>query len=117
MQERTAIVETGDRGKLAELEKRCLDNNARFKDWQCTEKLMASTENALYLHCLPADITGVSCAQGEVSADVFERFRTPLYRQAGWKPCIIAAMIFASRIADPRETLSTLLDRAQRRVL
>jgi knotted carbamoyltransferase YgeW len=116
MEERTAIVETGDRERLAELEKRCLENNARFQDWQCTEKLMAATANALYLHCLPADITGVSCAQGEVSADVFERFRTPLYRQAGWKPYIIAAMIFASRIADPRETLSILLDRAQRRV-
>ena len=117
MEERTAIVETGDRGRLAELEKRCLENNARFKDWQCTEKLMAATDNALYLHCLPADITAVSCAQGEVSAGVFERFRTPLYRQAGWKPYIIAAMIFASRMADPRKTLSALLDRAQSRVI
>ncbi len=42
MEERTAIVETGDKRKLEELEKRCLENNARFQDWQCTEKLMAA---------------------------------------------------------------------------
>jgi ornithine carbamoyltransferase len=117
MEERTAIVETGDRKKLEELEQRCLANNARFKDWQCTEELMARTDNALYLHCLPADITGVSCAQGEVSSAVFERFRTPLYRQAGWKPYIIAAMILASRMPDARGTLTSLLDRGSTRVL
>ena len=48
---------------------------------------------ALYLHCLPADISGVSCEEGEVEASVFDRYRTPLYRQAGFKPYIIAAMI------------------------
>jgi knotted carbamoyltransferase YgeW len=117
MEERTAIVETGDRRKLEELEKRCLENNARFRDWQCTEELMARTNNALYLHCLPADITGVSCAQGEVAASVFERFRTPLYRQAGWKPYIIASMILTSRMPDAHAALSTLLDRAESRVL
>jgi len=117
MEERTAIVETGDKKKLEELEKRCLQNNARFKDWQCTEKLMERTSDALYLHCLPADITGVSCERGEVEAGVFERFRTPLYRQAGWKPYIIAAMILASRISDPKETLSALLQRAGSRLM
>ena len=30
---------------------------------------------ALYMHCLPADVTGVSCKAGEVSAAVFERYR------------------------------------------
>ncbi len=117
MEERTAIVGTGDKRKLEELEKRCLQNNAQFQDWECTEKLMERTSDALYLHCLPADITGVSCDHGEVAAGVFDRFRTPLYRQAGWKPYIIAAMIFVSRMADPRKTLSALLDRAQSRII
>jgi len=116
MEERTKIVETRDTKALAELEKRCLANNARFKSWECTEQLMARTSNALYLHCLPADITGVSCSEGEVSASVFERFRTPLYRQAGYKPYIIAAMMLASRIADPAGRLSSILDRAESRV-
>jgi ornithine carbamoyltransferase len=78
---------------------------------------MERTSDALYLHCLPADITGVSCERGEVEAGVFERFRTPLYRQAGWKPYIIAAMILASRISDPKETLSALLHRAGSRLI
>jgi knotted carbamoyltransferase YgeW len=117
MEERTAIVGSGDRHRLEALEKQCLENNARFTDWQCTAQLMARTNNALYLHCLPADITGISCPQGEVSAEVFERFRTPLYRQASWKPYVIAAMIFASRVSDPHATLSRLLDRADSRVL
>ena len=116
MEERTVLVESGDRQKLQELEKRCLENNARFKVWQCTRELMSKTNNALYMHCLPADITGVSCASGEVAADVFERFRTPLYRQASWKPYIIAAMIFVSRMPNARAALSMLLDRSETRV-
>ncbi len=115
MEERTAIVEEGDQGRLKDLEKRCLENNARFRDWECTEALMARTDRALYLHCLPADISGVSCDQGEVSADVFDRFRAPLYRQAGWKPYVIAAMILTARVKDPQRTLSDLLDRAESR--
>jgi len=116
MEERTRIVETGDQRQLAELEKRCLENNARFKGWQCTEKLMSRARDALYLHCLPADITGVSCAEGEVSADVFDRFRVPLYKQAGHKPYIIAAMILAARVENPAAALSNMLSRAQNRV-
>ena len=32
---------------------------------------------ALYLHCLPADINGVSCVDGEVGGRCFDRYRTP----------------------------------------
>ena len=117
MEERTRIVETGDQAALKELEKRCLQNNARFKDWECTRELMSGTNRATYLHCLPADISGVSCDRGEVAADVFDEFRNPLYRQASWKPYVIAAMILTSRMPNVRSTLSTLLDRAESRVL
>jgi knotted carbamoyltransferase YgeW len=117
MEERTAIVETGDRQMLQDLERSCLENNARFKDWQCTAELMAKTDNALYLHCLPADISGVSCERGEVAADVFDQFRAPLYKQASWKPYIIAAMIFVSRMTDAKAALTTLLDRGASRVV
>ncbi len=116
MEERTRLVETGERGKLAELEKRALETNARFKTWQCTEAMMARTRDALYVHCLPADITGVSCAEGEVSAPVFDKFRLPLYRQAGYKPYIIAAMIVAARIDNPQEALSRVMQKAERRM-
>jgi knotted carbamoyltransferase YgeW len=115
MEERTRLVETGDRRQLEELEHRCLEHNATFKSWQCTERLMSRTHQALYMHCLPADISGVSCAEGEVAADVFERFRVPLYRQAGHKPYIIAAMILAARAENPAAALSGMLARAQNR--
>jgi len=116
MEERTTIVETGDSAKLQDLEKRCLANNARFKGWECTDELMKRTDNALYLHCLPADISAVSCSHGEVAADVFDRFRTPLYKQASWKPYVIAAMIFLSRMNDAKSALSRVLQRSDTRV-
>ena len=63
---------------------------------------------ALYLHCLPADITGVSCEAGEVAASVFYRYREPLYKEASFKPYIIAAMIFLAKVKDPVAMLKKL---------
>ncbi len=79
---------------------------------------MASTREgkALYMHCLPADITGVSCEQGEVAASVFDRYRVPLYKEASYKPYIIAAMIFMSKFKNPADTLQGLLNRAGKRI-
>jgi ornithine carbamoyltransferase len=62
------------------------------------------------LHCLPADITDVSCKNGEVAASVFDRYRTPLYKEAGYKPYIIAAMIFLSKVKNAPETFDMLLN-------
>ncbi len=53
--------------------------------------------DALYMHCLPADISGVSCEYGEVERSVFEKQRINTYKQASYKPFIIAAMILTSR--------------------
>ena len=63
---------------------------------------------ALYLHCLPADITGVSCKEGEVDASVFDRYLVPLYKEASFKPYIIAAMIMMSKVKDPVAALMAL---------
>ena len=75
---------------------------------------MSLTKNreALYLHCLPADITGVSCEAGEVSAGVFERYRLTTYNQAAHKPYVIAAMILLARFEQPAKVLAGLLNRA-----
>ena len=80
---------------------------------------MATTRGgkALYLHCLPADITDVSCEAGEVDASVFDRYRDPLYKQASFKPYIIAAMILLAKQKDPAATLAALEARAQARHL
>ena len=67
------------------------------------------------MHCLPADISGVSCTQGEVQERVFERYRFETYREAGYKPYIIAAMILAGRFADPAFVLEGIASRGERR--
>ena len=72
---------------------------------------------ALYLHCLPADITGVSCDAGEVAGSVFDRYRDPLYKQASFKPYVIAAMIFLAKVKDPAAMLKQLDKRGAERHL
>ncbi|NOY08144.1 MAG: knotted carbamoyltransferase YgeW [Spirochaetes bacterium] len=116
MQERTELLRAGDMSGLDALEKRCLDNNKKYMDWECTDSLMKTTNDALYMHCLPADISGVSCERGEVQADVFECFRKDTYRQAGYKPYIIAASIFLAKFPGPAEKLKLLLKKAVPRV-
>ena len=118
MEERTKLVEEGKFDELKELEKRCLANNAKFKNWTCSEDLMKTTKDgkALYMHCLPADITGVSCKEGEVDASVFDRYLVPLYKEASYKPYIIAAMIFLSKFKDPSAKLAELLEEGKKRV-
>lgn len=110
MQRRTQLLKEGNKHGLVELEKECLANNAKFKNWECNEEKMKLTKNgeALYMHCLPADISGVSCAQGEVSKGVFEKYRIETYREAGNKPFIIGAMILLSRFPEPATVLERL---------
>ena len=119
MQKRTGLLHKGDRPGLAELERECLAENAHHQSWECDEKKMASTNGgkALYMHCLPADISGVSCVHGEVAASVFERYRIATYRQAGYKPFVIAALIFLTRMAEPVKTLDALIQRSIARTL
>ncbi len=118
MEERTELYGNGDSDGIKQLEKKLLKQNAEHKDWECTEELMAKTKDgkALYLHCLPADITGVSCKEGEVEASVFDRYRAPLYLEASYKPYIIAAMILLARKADPSDTLMRLLESGSPRI-
>jgi len=113
MEERTRLLRSGENDKLKSLEKEALANNAKFKNWECIENLMKPTRagKALYMHCLPADITGVSCKEGEVAASVFERYRLATYREAGHKPFVIAAMILMTRFEKPGHVLKQLLDR------
>ncbi len=113
MERRTALLREGRAQELAVLEKECLSQNEKFVDWECTWDRMKRTRHgrALYMHCLPADITDVSCDHGEVAADVFDHYRLPTYRQAGHKPFVIAAMILLTRFADPAAVLQRAIER------
>jgi ornithine carbamoyltransferase len=113
MQRRTELLSKNDRSGLVKLEKACLVNNARYKDWECNEQKMKLTTKGcgLYMHCLPADISGVSCEQGEVSKGVFEKYRLATYAEAGFKPFVIAAIIFLTRIQKPADALQAIIKR------
>ena len=117
MRRRTELLTRNDKPGLVELEKECLNNNAQFKNWECDERKMKLTKkrSALYMHCLPADISGVSCAQGEVSKDVFEKYRLATYEEASFKPFVIAAIIFLTRTQKPAEKLQGIIKRNRSR--
>ncbi|HEY9069169.1 MAG TPA: knotted carbamoyltransferase YgeW [Candidatus Ozemobacteraceae bacterium] len=118
MGKRTELLRKKDHDGLKALEKQCLANNAKFKDWECTEAMMKLTKKgkALYMHCLPADITDVSCQAGEVAASVFDRYRIETYKEAGYKPYIIAAMILTSRFKDVHGLLAKLIKQGKERI-
>jgi ornithine carbamoyltransferase len=118
MEKRTNLYANNDDAGIKTLEKELLAQNAKHKDWECTEDLMSKTRDgkALYMHCLPADISGVSCTEGEVAASVFDRYRVPLYKEASFKPYIIAAMMLLSKFDSPSETLSDLLTAGTKRI-
>ncbi len=117
MEKRTDLYAAGDQAGIDALEQELLAQNALHKDWTCTEDMMKLTKDgkALYMHCLPADITGVSCEAGEVDGSVFDRYRIPLYKEASYKPYIIAAMIFLQKIKNPAAKLEELWDSANSR--
>jgi knotted carbamoyltransferase YgeW len=107
MKKRTELLKNSDKAGLGELEKACLSNNAKHKDWECDENKMKLTKKgeALYMHCLPADITDISCKEGEVSKAVFEKYRIHTYHEASFKPFVIASMMLASKFKNPEEEL------------
>jgi knotted carbamoyltransferase YgeW len=113
MKERTNLLKQDRDKELKELEQEGLEYNSQFTNWQCTRDLMKLTKNgtALYMHCLPADITGVSCKTGEVQKEVFEKYRIQTYIEASFKPYIIASMIINNKFKDPASLLKHLLNK------
>lgn len=116
MKERIALLKQGGASAAAikELDKKAIAESEKYqKDWECTEEKMKLTTNgqALYMHCLPADITDVSCKHGEVAATVFERYRTRTYKEAGHKPYVIASMIMLCRFPNTAELVEKLISR------
>jgi ornithine carbamoyltransferase len=84
---------------MKEVERRALERNREHTSWICDEERMAATNNALYMHCLPADIGA------EVSAGVLERFRFSLAREANKKVYAIMALLAVAKVDDLRERL------------
>ena len=115
MERRTNLYAEGDDAGIAALEKELLAQNATHQDWCSTTDLMEKTANGqdtIFMHPLPADISGVSCEHGEVMADVFDMHRVGMYKEASYKPYAIAAMMFLQKVADPAATLKALEESA-----
>jgi knotted carbamoyltransferase YgeW len=117
MKQRTKLIEAQNYNAIDDLEKECLEQNAKYKNWECDAEKMKLTNKgeALYMHCLPADISGVSCKEGEVSAEVFEKYRIETYFEARYKAFVIAAMILLARFRDPAALLDYLFRKRNRR--
>lgn len=119
MEKRTALLRQGKaaEAELQKLEEECIENNSKFTEWECTEELMSLTKDgkALYMHCLPADITDLNCKEGEVANSVFERYRVPTYHEAEHKLYVIAAMMLLTRFKDVHSLLGRVLERGEPR--
>jgi len=100
MRERVAANARADKAALAEIEHRALARNAEHRDWICDERRMALTTDALYLHCLPADIGA------EVSPEVMHRFRTAVSREANKKVYVIMALLATAKVPNLADALA-----------
>jgi len=94
MLERVAANRAADKGALADIEVRALERNAGHTDWICDERRMGLTEggDALYMHCLPADIGA------EVTPGVMNKHTVNVAREASWKVYVIMAMLAIGKV-------------------
>ncbi len=94
MVERVAANRAADAAAMGDIERRALAANAANRDWICDERRMSLTADALYLHCLPADIGA------EVSPAVMDRFRVAVAAEANKKLYVIMALLAAAKVDD-----------------
>lgn len=117
MERRAELYAKKDQSGIEAIEADELKENAKHKDWECTEEMMKLTKKgkALYMHCLPADVSGLSCKEGEVAVSVFDRYRVPTFKEAGYKPYVIAAMMVLTRLGEPVKVLEGVMKRGVKR--
>lgn len=104
MVERIDANAAGDTNELAAIEGRALQRNAQHTDWICDERRMALTSegDALYGHCLPADIGA------EVSPGVMKLHQVNVARQANWKMYVVMALLAGAKVHDLASILASL---------
>jgi knotted carbamoyltransferase YgeW len=110
MLERVDANTARDAAAMAAVEQRALERNARHTDWICDERRMGLTAggDALYLHCLPADIGA------EVSHGVMERHRVNVAREANWKLYVVMALLATAKTTDLATALATFAEESDR---
>lgn len=105
MLERVAANKAGDKGLMGDIEQRALARNKAHTDWICDERRMGLTAegDALYMHCLPADIGA------EVSAGVMDKHKVNVAREAQKKVYVIMALLAGAKIPDLADRLRARL--------
>jgi knotted carbamoyltransferase YgeW len=106
MMERVVAHRARDQAAMAATERQALVRNAAHRDWICDERRMGLTRGgeALYLHCLPADIGA------EVSFGVMHHHRVHVAREANKKLYVIMALLAIAKVPD----LAARLERLER---
>ncbi len=104
MLERVGANAAGDTAELAGIEQRALERNAEHRGWICDERRMRLTAggDALYMHCLPADIGA------EVSPGVMEQHKVNVAREANWKMYVVMALLAGAKVPDVAAALASL---------
>jgi knotted carbamoyltransferase YgeW len=94
MLERVDANARRDKDRMKEIERRALERNASHRDWICDERRMGLTKNgdALYLHCLPADIGD------EVTPGVMAKHKVNVAREANKKLYVIMALLAVAKV-------------------
>jgi len=105
MLERVTANKAKDKAAMADIEQRALTRNKQFTDWICDERRMATTAggDALYMHCLPADIGD------EVTQGVMDLHKVNVAREAQKKVYVIMALLAGAKIPDLSARLGQLL--------
>jgi ornithine carbamoyltransferase len=96
MLERVQANRARDKGALLDIERRALERNGLHRDWICDERRMGLTRRgqALYLHCLPADIGA------EVTPGVMQRHQLDVAREANYKVYVVMALLAVAKVPD-----------------
>ncbi len=104
MLERVDANARNDRAEMAAIEDRALGRNAQYTEWICDERRMGLTSggDALYMHCLPADIGS------EVSPGVMEQHKVNVARQANWKIYVVMALLAGAKVRNLAGELASL---------
>ena len=110
MLERVGANAARDPAAMASIEARALERNAQHTDWICDERRMGLTagRDALYMHCLPADIGA------EVSQGVMARHRVDVAREANWKVYVVMALLATAKVSDLATRLTAIDEEATR---
>ncbi len=108
MLERVAANSAGDTAELASVEQKALARNAEHTDWICDERRMGLTAEgeALYMHCLPADIGA------EVSPGVMNKYKVDVAREANYKVYVVMALLAAAKVPDITARLTEIAEEA-----